>query len=724
MQAFSGQHRGCLLRLCCCSLLACLPCDGRIPSQLVLTAKSDSLAELPAALQEHVHSVRSANPGLRLRWLGDLACRNYLEAYFGKEWLAVFLGTLEGRFRSDICRAAVLLREGGFYMDLDLEPAVPFREMVDESTSFMSAYCDAGILNALIATEAGNAVMNETMAEIWRWHHGAAGTGDYTGPATMQRGLQHVVRRECPDVDLLQKKAELQWTCGTMVLRLYHEGKLDCGVQSPSLECPPERARSALGAVRAGLFKPGPRRELVAWPRLAGCAEWGCGAGGYTSPGVKRLSYAAPVTGICASFSVAAILVVWVKFNLRLKSILPPVFAVVVLAVLLSSLWDEPRQMSATQAWALPQMDGLQTTVLDRFMGRDHDCDPDQGPCPAPSHQPRFMDINGHDSDVRYIGRLRPSPIDPGAIPVLLIGVHRSWADLPRLARSIDFPITEIVVHQDGGFRHDAEAVLELRRILPVSLVRRVSHFINLPRAGCAQGWNAGIRRFPSAHYWLISGADVRFPPGSLERIHEAMTAESMKGNDSSASVMYPLMACQTAYCFFGITRSAVQRVGLFDENFFPVYFEDNDFNNRAGMHGLQATRMENIFIVHGRDTGIYESGTLRNYQEQRGWLKTALLGDGKQEFYKLENRSAGMHYYWVKWKSGQEGLAKKWLSKQDYFEWKIWRPVEPNFTTPFGIAGADASLWVFNAQRRACAIGLQPLGDAPDCSGYETMPL
>jgi hypothetical protein len=377
--------------------------------------------------------------------------------------------------------------------------------------------------------------------------------------------------------------------------------------------------------------------------------------------------------------------------------------------------------MSAAEALALSKMSGLTIHVFEHFDSADKLCSPDEWPCDK-VHRAGFTEINGHVSDISYISTVETNPISSASIPVLSIPLHRSWEDLRRLARSIDFPIDEILVHQDGAFREDARAVQELRSILPLSLVPHITHLISMKRSSVAQGWNAAFRMFPASPYWLISAADIQLPAFSLERIHEEMTAQSRKGNHSNASVMYPLMACETPYCLFGVTRATLLRVGLFDENIFPAYFEDNDYDNRAALRGLHPYRMD-VFVVHGDDSGVHKSGILRNYAKQRNWLKTKFFGDGVQVFYDFENRSAAMHYYFMKWINAQEGYSNDWPSKQVYFEWKIWRPIKPNLTTPYGLAGVDASFWVFNRQKRACALGLLRLLHAPDCSGYDVIP-
>merc|ERR1719235_510914 len=108
------------------------------------------------------------------RYFSDSECRDYLSLHFGPELASIYNKEPAGHFRGDICRAAVLFREGGFYTDVDLEAKLPFAEMVDSSTTFMSVFtADGQILNAMIATIPGIGVMNVTIKEVRRWYKGA-----------------------------------------------------------------------------------------------------------------------------------------------------------------------------------------------------------------------------------------------------------------------------------------------------------------------------------------------------------------------------------------------------------------------------------------------------------------------------------------------------------------------------------------------------------------------
>ena len=105
-------------------------------------------------------------------------------------------------YKGDICRTFVLAREGGFCVDLDVEPLVPFRQLIDEGTTFMSSYTHgshARILNAFMAAAPNSAILLEALEEMRRHYRGEAKPVEINqmGPETLARGLQNVVGRQC-----------------------------------------------------------------------------------------------------------------------------------------------------------------------------------------------------------------------------------------------------------------------------------------------------------------------------------------------------------------------------------------------------------------------------------------------------------------------------------------------------------------------------------------------
>lgn len=269
---------------------------SKIPNQLIMTGKPDKVDDMPLEVRGNIMNLialesrareSKGHPPIRLRWLGDTACHRYLEDHFDKDLAALFDSATPGYYKGDICRTVVLLREGGFYMDVDMELQEPLMNLVDEKTTFMSAYSVSGdILNALIAVVPGSPVMQKALEEIRKWYNNKDIQTGLMGTQSMYRGLGDTVKEECPEVSLEAMKSTLQWSCGNNVIRLYEEKDLLCYLEPQPPECPLERRHASSESLRYGLFEPGqpihPNRKLIGWPRFRTCADpAGCGSGGH-----------------------------------------------------------------------------------------------------------------------------------------------------------------------------------------------------------------------------------------------------------------------------------------------------------------------------------------------------------------------------------------------------------------------------------------------------------
>lgn len=279
----------------------------RIPLQLVLTGHTYSFQMAHESARANIQSILKASPQMRMRWLGDSACAAYLQQHYDEELSGFFNLEKHGSLRGDLCRTAVLLREGGFYVDLDVVLVVPLHRLVDNTTSFMSVYeyperQAGGILNAIIAAEPGSAVLNSTLLEIRRWYRQEAKHQGWMGPTTLMRGLAATMDRDCPCEDIEEQKAKVswpktlvQWNCGPHAVRLYVQRRLHCDRPQRKSECSDKRKSLKWIGSKYGIFAPGPARELVGWPRPEWCDYQGCSMGGWDerSPVDAELSLAA-----------------------------------------------------------------------------------------------------------------------------------------------------------------------------------------------------------------------------------------------------------------------------------------------------------------------------------------------------------------------------------------------------------------------------------------------
>jgi len=57
---------------------------------------------------------------------------------------------------------------------------------------------------------------------------------------------------------------------------------------------------------------------------------------------------------------------------------------------------------------------------------------------------------------------------------------------------------------------------------------------------------------------------------------------------------------------FCAITRQAYDTVGMFDENFFPIYYDDVDWMRRSALLGLAAEVVDGVRAVHQGSANIH----------------------------------------------------------------------------------------------------------------------
>ena len=167
-------------------------------------------------------------------------------------------------------------------------------------------------------------------------------------------------------------------------------------------------------------------------------------------------------------------------------------------------------------------------------------------------------------------------------IPVLGVPVLNRADLAERMLDSVDVDAAETLVILNGN-PDETRSCLEGRH------ATYVDPGCNL---GVAASWNFIIRARPAAPWWLIVNADIEFGAGDLGRLVDVM-------RDPAARV-----ACLYDFGAFAINQAAVDTVGWFDENFHPIYFEDNDYRRRCALAGvpvkslLSRTRHDNSSTI------------------------------------------------------------------------------------------------------------------------------
>lgn len=141
--------------------------DRGIPKRLISVAKTD-------ALTPNVERTRSVHADVPFRLYTDDNCTQLLQAQRRHVLLHAFQHETYGPFKSDICRAAVLYHEGGFYLDNDLVPDVNLIRMASKTgASFvgMIELSNGGASNAFLGAMPGHGILRtqlELMTAYYR----------------------------------------------------------------------------------------------------------------------------------------------------------------------------------------------------------------------------------------------------------------------------------------------------------------------------------------------------------------------------------------------------------------------------------------------------------------------------------------------------------------------------------------------------------------------------
>jgi GT2 family glycosyltransferase len=159
-------------------------------------------------------------------------------------------------------------------------------------------------------------------------------------------------------------------------------------------------------------------------------------------------------------------------------------------------------------------------------------------------------------------------------IPVLGFATLKRFDLAERLLASIDYPVEHLVIVDNSG----SQSWNPEKPALVANLwVIRVPFGLGLVGA-----WNLIVKSTPYAPYWLLVNDDAWFEAGSLEKIHAEVDTEALNFVD-----IVPQWSCVA----FG--EGMIDKVGLYDERFYPLYFDDNDLERRIRHHGVAIRTIE-----------------------------------------------------------------------------------------------------------------------------------
>jgi len=151
------------------------------------------------------------------------------------------------------------------------------------------------------------------------------------------------------------------------------------------------------------------------------------------------------------------------------------------------------------------------------------------------------------------------------------------------------------------------------------TLKKKKNYFITQfkENKGVSFAWNLGMRQAITmfdAKYFLIPNNDVLLHPTTIDRLIEAINlprAVLTSATDYAGRVSTPSDILKTKppkklelveapdFSCFMLKKETLDKVGFFDEKFFPAYFEDNDFHHRINLAGYRAIKTSRSIYFH-----------------------------------------------------------------------------------------------------------------------------
>jgi GT2 family glycosyltransferase len=171
-------------------------------------------------------------------------------------------------------------------------------------------------------------------------------------------------------------------------------------------------------------------------------------------------------------------------------------------------------------------------------------------------------------------------------IPVIGIPVLNRGDLLLRCVSSIDYPVGQVTIVNNGNDPGVTDAIARIEQDERF----KVRVFTPPRNLGVAASWNWILQEQPEAPFWVLVGNDIQFTPGDLARIDAAVRA-----NPESA-----VLTANEGYSLMAVTQTGVNEVGYFDENFYPAYYEDVDYERRLILSGASYGAVFGIHAIHG----------------------------------------------------------------------------------------------------------------------------
>jgi hypothetical protein len=210
-------------------------------------------------------------------------------------------------------------------------------------------------------------------------------------------------------------------------------------------------------------------------------------------------------------------------------------------------------------------------------------------------------------------------------IPVIGFCTLKRFDLADRLLASIDYPVEHLVIIDNSGTQ-------TWNPVAPMFVEN--TWLIRVPFGlGLVGAWNLIVKSTPYAKSWLLVNDDAWFEPGALAIIDKETDTKAINFVDINTK-----WSCVV----FG--EGMVEKVGLYDENFYPLYFDDNDLERRIDFHEVPKKLIkakvhhENSSTLH---SGYQQQNNTTYLANQKRFTEKSVSGDMSSGQWSLQVRRA-----------------------------------------------------------------------------------
>ena len=154
----------------------------------------------------------------------------------------------------------------------------------------------------------------------------------------------------------------------------------------------------------------------------------------------------------------------------------------------------------------------------------------------------------------------------------------QEWQNPPDYIVIID---NGLVINLDK-FNHSLIDVSNLKIQSGLNLLRPERNM------GVASSWNWFLKNVPVTAM-VIANDDIEIFEETFQQLYASLKQYSNA----------PLISVNDSWSLFILRKKALYQPGLFDENFWPAYFEDNDYDYRIKLSGLPRGNIQGKLIHH-----------------------------------------------------------------------------------------------------------------------------